>query len=150
MTGSTRRRGKSLIGRYRVPQPRNALAVAVRDHASAAMDVSDGLAGDLAKFCAASGVSAEVDMAAVPLSDPARAVLGAAPAEMETIVSGGDDYEVLCAIPENRWAAFLQVAQQAGVPVTGIGRITAGEGPPRFLDAHGRVIVLKRLSYSHF
>lgn len=141
---------ESLIGRYRVPQPRNALAVAVRDHASAAMDVSDGLAGDLAKFCAASGVSAEVDMAAVPLSDPARAVLGAAPAEMETIVSGGDDYEVLCAIPENRWAAFLQVAQQAGVPVTGIGRITAGEGPPRFLDAHGRVIVLKRLSYSHF
>jgi thiamine-monophosphate kinase len=137
-----------LTGRYRVPQPRNALAVAIRDHASAAMDVSDGLAGDLAKLCAASSVSAEVDMAAVPLSEPARAALGFA--DMETVVSGGDDYEVLCAIPENRWTAFLEAAPRAGVPVTVIGRITAGEGPPRFLDAQGRAIALKRLSYSHF
>jgi len=139
-----------LIGRYRVPQPRNALAAAIRDHASAAMDVSDGLAGDLAKLCAASGVSAEIDMTAVPLSEPARAALKAAPAGMETLVSGGDDYEVLCAIPENRWAAFCEAARQAEVPVTAIGRITAGREAPRFLDAAGRVIALKRLSYSHF
>jgi thiamine-monophosphate kinase len=87
-------------------------------------------------------------MAAVPLSEPARAALGLT--GIETIVSGGDDYEVLCAIPENRWTAFLEAAQRAGVPVTAIGRITAGEGPPRFRDAQGRVIALKRLSYSHF
>jgi len=139
-----------LIGRYRVPQPRNALAPAIRDHASAAMDVSDGLAGDLAKLCAASGVSAEIDMAEVPLSEPARAVIGAVPSGMEAVVSGGDDYEVLCAIPENRWADFQEASQRAGVPVTAIGRITAGEGAPRFLDAQGRAIALKRLSYSHF
>ena len=64
-----------LAGRYRVPQPRNALAKAVRDHASAAMDVSDGLAGDLAKLCAASGVSAAIDVARIPLSPAAAALL---------------------------------------------------------------------------
>ena len=61
----------TLIGRYRVPQPRVALAEIVRDYASAAMDVSDGLAGDLAKLCGVSGVSAVIDLASIPLSDAA-------------------------------------------------------------------------------
>jgi len=61
-----------LIDRYRVPQPRTGLASLLRDHAHAAMDVSDGLAGDLAKLCAASGVSARVEAWLVPLSAAAR------------------------------------------------------------------------------
>ena len=56
-----------LIGRYRVPQPRNALAQVIREHASASMDVSDGLAGDLAKLCAASSVSAAIDAPGIPV-----------------------------------------------------------------------------------
>ncbi len=139
-----------LVQRYRVPQPRSALALAVRDHASAAMDVSDGLAGDLTKLCAASGVSAAVDLGAVPLSAPARALLANSSADIETMVSGGDDYEVLCAVPENRWDSFVAAAQQAGVQVTAIGRIEAGTAAPRFLDMTGQPVVLKRLSYSHF
>ena len=67
-----------LVGRYRVPQPRNALAAAVRGHASAAMDVSDGLAGDLTKLCAASGVSAAIHAPGIPLSRPAAALRAAA------------------------------------------------------------------------
>src|SRR5437762_6687015 len=110
-----------LIGRYRVPQPRNALAKAVRNHARAAMDVSDGLAGDLAKLCGVSGVSAVIDAPSIPLSPAAAALLARGTVDIETIVSGGDDYEVLCTIPEDSFEAFVQAAGQAGGAVTSIG-----------------------------
>lgn len=139
-----------LIARYRIPQPRNALIRALRDHASAAMDVSDGLAGDLLKLCAASRVSAIVEAASIPLSGPAKQILSCGAAEFEMLVSGGDDYEVLCTIPENRWADFSEAARQAHVPVSVIGGIIAGDQPPSFIDRAGQAIVLKRLSYSHF
>jgi thiamine-monophosphate kinase len=139
-----------LVARYRVPQPRNALAAAVRDHASAAMDVSDGLAGDLAKLCAASSVSSVIDAPGIPLSAPAAELLGRGAIGFESIVSGGDDYEILCTVPENQFEAFAQAAQLASVSVAEIGTVIAGASAPRFLDGEGREIALKRLSYSHF
>jgi thiamine-monophosphate kinase len=139
-----------LIGRYRVPQPRNALALAVRDCASAAMDVSDGLAGDLAKLCAASGVSAAIDAPSIPLSAAAARLLSSGAIGIETLVSGGDDYEILCTLSENRFEAFAAAAALAEVAVTSIGTVIAGTSAPSFLDAQGRQIALKRLSYSHF
>jgi len=139
-----------LAGRYRVPQPRSALAQAVREQASAAMDVSDGLAGDLAKLCAASGVSAVIDAPGIPLSAPAANLLARGIVGIGALLSGGDDYEVLCTVPENRYDAFAQAARQAGVAVTAIGSIIAGVSAPAFLDAQGSEIPLPRLSYSHF
>jgi thiamine-monophosphate kinase len=139
-----------LVGRYRVPQPRNALAAAVRDYAGAAMDVSDGLAGDLAKLCAASGVSAAIDAPSIPLSAAAAALLSRGAVGIETLLAGGDDYEILCTIPENRFEAFAGAAATAGVAVTSIGTVIADSSAPRFLDAQGSQIALKRLSYSHF
>lgn len=139
-----------LAGRYRLPQPRNALAKAVRDHASAAIDVSDGLAGDLAKLCAASGVSAAIDIESVPLSAAAATLLVRGAVSLDAIVSGGDDYEILCAIPENRFEVFAQAAGEAGVAVSSIGTVIAGSSGPKFLDAQGSEIALERLSYSHF
>jgi thiamine-monophosphate kinase len=139
-----------LAGRYRVPQPRNALANAVRDHAHAAMDVSDGLAGDLAKLCEASGVSAVIDAPSIPLSDIAATWLARGTVSIEVLVSGGDDYEILCAIPEASFEPFAEAARAAGVAVTAIGTIIGDTSAPRFLDGEGREIALKRLSYSHF
>jgi thiamine-monophosphate kinase len=139
-----------LVQRYRVPQPRNAIAQAIREHASAAMDVSDGLAGDLTKLCAASGVTAVIDVPSVPLSGPATSLLASRVVGIEALVSGGDDYEILCAIPENRFDAFSKAAGVAGVTATPIGTVIAGTSAPKFLDAQGREIQMSRLSYSHF
>jgi thiamine-monophosphate kinase len=139
-----------LVGRYRVPQPRNALASAVHAHAHAAMDVSDGLAGDLAKLCAASGVSAVLDLKSVPLSKAAAAVLAATAARMAEIIAGGDDYEILCAIPPATLEEFSRMARAARVAVTPIGTIIAGDSSPKWLDAEGKELPLTRTSYSHF
>ncbi|MBR0717529.1 thiamine-phosphate kinase [Bradyrhizobium liaoningense] len=135
-----------LIDRYRVPRPRNALAEAVRAYASAAMDVSDGLAGDLAKLCAASGVSAVIEAARIPIS-PAAACAAVA---IEKLVAGGDDYEILCTVPQDHIAALIEQAARVGVPIAEIGTVTAGRERPRLIDAQGADIVLSRLSYSHF
>ena len=139
-----------LIGRYRVPQPRNALANAIRTHASAAMDVSDGLAGDLTKLCAVSGVSAAIHVPGVPLSRPAAALVANRTVGMDTLITGGDDYEILCTIPEARFEAFVQEARRAGVAIATIGAIIAGSAAPSFLDERGRELALKRRSWSHF
>ena len=69
---------------------------------------------------------------------------------IEAIVAGGDDYEILCAIPEAGFAAFVPGGRLAGVAVTSIGTVIAGTSAPQFLDRQGRDIALKRLSYSHF
>ncbi|WBL75645.1 thiamine-phosphate kinase [Bradyrhizobium xenonodulans] len=141
---------EALVSRYRIPQPRNLLAQAVRDHASAAMDVSDGLAGDLTKLCAASGVSAIVEVPNVPLSAAAAGLIVRNAVCVETLLAGGDDYEVLCTVPPAQSDALIAAGRTAGLAVTAIGTIVAGQERPRFLDGQGRELVLERLSYSHF
>jgi thiamine-monophosphate kinase len=147
---SDRAAREALIGRYRVPQPRVAMAEIVRNHASAAMDVSDGLAGDLAKLCGVSGVSAVVDLESIPLSGAARDLVSRGIVGLETLITGGDDYEILCTLPEDRVEAFVQAARDAGVAVSSIGMVVAGSAVPKFIDGQGREIALERRSYSHF
>ena len=134
--------------RYLLPEPRTALAEAVLQHAAAAMDVSDGLAGDLAKLCRASGVAAAIDVARVPLSDAARAAITAEPALIETALSGGDDYEIVLTLAPEKLASFRAGALAAGVAVAEIGRIAAGQGA-RFVH-NGKQLSFARPAYSHF
>jgi thiamine-monophosphate kinase len=139
-----------LVGRYRVPEPRNALASAIRAHAHAAMDVSDGLAGDLAKLCAASAVSAAIELAAIPLSKAASAALTAGAVTLSEIVSGGDDYEILCTVAPDVLEPFVQAANASGIAANRIGTIVAGKAAPKFLDTKGAELALTRTSFSHF
>jgi thiamine-monophosphate kinase len=139
-----------LLERYLLPQPRAALAETVRRYASAAMDVSDGLAGDLAKLCRASKVSADVDSARVPLSPAARAALACDARLIETILAGGDDYEILATVAPDNVAALKQAG--AGISVTEIGRVGDGatSHEARFIDTSGVRIEFARPGYSHF
>ena len=138
-----------LLDRYLHPRPRLALASVLRRHARAAMDVSDGLAGDLAKMLDA-GVTARVAVADVPLSDAGRHAIALDPALADTAMTGGDDYEILCAIPPPNLDAFLAEARSVGVPATPIGTFVAGRGPPTFIDDEGRERRFGTASFSHF
>ena len=139
-----------LLNRYLVPRPRNALARALRDHASAAMDVSDGLVGDLAKLCRVSGVSADIRVAGIPLSQAARVAVAYDRSLIEAALTGGDDYEVLCTVAASKSAAWLQAARAADVEVTEIGCVVEGTDPPQWFDESGRALAFSQTSFSHF
>ncbi len=118
----------ALVARYLRPEPPLKLAPALREFASAAMDLSDGLIKDLGRLAKASGAGAVVRGKDIPLSPPLRRVLAVAPERFGDVVTGGDDYEVLAAVPADRGEAFRASAAAAGVTVTEIGLIEAGEG----------------------
>jgi thiamine-monophosphate kinase len=134
-----------LLDRYRLPRPRLGLPIA--GIASAAMDVSDGLVQDLGHLCRAAGLRGEIEAALVPLSDAARA----AGAEwLTTCLTGGDDYELLLAVPPVHEAALREAARDAGVPVTRIGTFHVGAPDVVVRDAVGQPIALDRPGWSHF
>jgi thiamine-monophosphate kinase len=141
---------QALVARYRVPQPRNTIAPVVRAHASAAMDVSDGFVGDLAKLCAVSGVSARIAASSIPLSGAARVAITRQPDLFETALTGGDDYEVLCTVPDAAWPAFQTAAAAAKVSVTSVGVIDEGTHAPVIEGEGGRPLAFGRTSFSHF
>jgi thiamine-monophosphate kinase len=138
-----------LVRRYLTPEPRNVLALTVRKYATAAMDVSDGLAGDLGKLCRASGVAAVIDVARVPLSAGARTVLTTERKLIVTALSGGDDYEIVCTVRPAKLASFRAAACALGVPVADIGRIVRGSGAS-FRQLDGEALRFARASFSHF
>lgn len=136
-----------LAERYLHPRPRLALAGAVRRHASAAMDVSDGLAGDLAKML---GAGRTARIGGVPLSEAAARARNAEPGLIEPILTGGDDYEILCTVAPETLDALLAEAAGAGIPLTAIGTVSSGDGPPGFEMGDGTARVFAAGAFSHF
>jgi thiamine-monophosphate kinase len=142
-----------LAERYLLPRPRNALAEAIRAHAAAAMDVSDGLLGDAVKLAAAARAHAviaspAIDLARLPLSPAACEALAIEPALLETIATGGDDYEVLMAVTEASWPALQAAVAAEGQQVTLIGAVIAGEKAD-FRGRDGLPVDFGRLKFEH-
>jgi thiamine-monophosphate kinase len=130
----------ALLHRFQLPEPRIALGLALRGIATACIDVSDGLAGDLAKLCAASGVGADVESRELPLSAGLCSVVGPE-ARLSFALGGGDDYELLFTAPATHRAQLA--ALEAGAVLRRIGVISATAGvrvdgaPPERETGHG-------------
>lgn len=130
-----------------LPEPRVALGLALRGVASAAIDLSDGLLGDLRHVLQRSGVGACIDADTVPRS----ADLAAQPLALQRLctLAGGDDYELAFTAPAAQGARVREAASAVGVGVTRIGRIEAEPGL-RLVDAAGRPLAADWASYDHF
>jgi thiamine-monophosphate kinase len=136
-------RRSAAIQRQLRPMPRVALGLVASRFASAAMDVSDGLAQDLGHLCEASGVGAEVELAHLPLTPAVRAALGP-----EGALAGGEDYELLMAVPPGRALAFERACARASQRVTRIGRLLRERGRV-WRDPKGRLIA-PPAGFDHF
>ena len=141
--------------RLEQPTPRVALGLALRGVASSALDVSDGLLGDLGHILRASGTGACIDtsktMNLIAASAYSISTRGQIDTELlhQCTLAGGDDYELAFTAPVARRAAVAAAAQASGTPVTRIGRIEAEPGL-RLVDAQGRPVVQRYASFDHF
>lgn len=139
-----------LLRRYRLPDPRLALGVALRGVARAAMDVSDGLVQDLGHLCHAAGIGATIEMGRVPLSGPARSAVADDDSALLPLLAGGDDYELLFAADPADAPRVEEASRRSGIPVARIGRFQAGPASVTVLDRSGRAVSVPRGGWSHF
>lgn len=151
LSGLDRESAAHLASRFRIPDPRLALggALAERGIATGAADISDGLVADLGHICAASGVGAEIEAVAVPLSAAAARAIDRAPALLVTALTGGDDYELVFTAPAADRPALAKTASEVGVPLTRIGRIDSRAGV-RVYGEDGSLLDVGRGGYGHF
>ena len=136
-----------LRDRFLFPTPRCDIGVALRGLASACIDVSDGLGGDLEKLCAASGCGAEVDAAALPVSDALVTAVGRELAR-EYSLTGGEDYELLFTVPLARLGAMTNAIAMGLGPVTRIGSLVSGNGVR--VITRGGVTQFSGAGFDHF
>ena len=138
-----------LVSRYRLPRPRTELGKRLIGLASAAIDVSDGLAADFGHLCAASEVGARIEADAVPLSLAARKACAADADLLVRALSGGDDYELLIAAPPAAAAELAEAARYADVALSRIGALHDGSGVC-VIGPDGQEMNFASAGYSHF
>lgn len=140
----------ALIERYQRPEPRCRLAPLLRRYGHAAIDVSDGLVGDIEKLCTASKVAAVIQADRVPHAAAVDKALAREPQLLHELITAGDDYEIVAVVPEARAVAFEAAALEQEVRVTAIGKIVMGNPEVAVLDGEGRPLKLPHKGYAHF
>ena len=151
--GIARKDIRYLIARHHRPTPRIQAGQLLAAHrlATAAIDVSDGLSGDLRHICEQSGVGVEVNAAALPLSRACRAYAEATKADpVQLALRGGEDYELLFTVPAAKRAMLDRLRRLAGCPLTPIGVIRPTRFGITLRTARGTVLPLRNMSYQHF
>ncbi len=139
----------ALIRRYYVPQPRNRIALALRDLATSAIDISDGLAADLGHICTASGVGAQVSASKIPVSDHVLSLLNTNAVHLETLLSGGDDYELMFTANSEKYSKISLLSKSFNLKVSKIGTLTANP-EIGFIDQDGASMKLSSNGFRHF
>lgn len=140
----------ALATHYRMPEPRVGFALAVRQHAAAALDVSDGLIADLGHMAAAGGVGIAIDLEKLPLSRAATAWLETRvdpAAALADLASGGDDYEIVMAAPPGAFDSLKRQADEQRLRLTVVGAVTQGEGV--VVRHGGEVVPIERAGWRH-
>jgi thiamine-monophosphate kinase len=147
LAASDERAAEILVHRFEYPEPRVKFGIGARGLASAAMDLSDGLVGDLPKLARASGLAAHVQVELVPLSGALCKLATLAQAQ-DWALGAGDDYELLMAVPPHRYPQLAAAAAAAGLALTAIGDLRSGSGVTWSLN--GEEFSPRVQGYDHF
>ena len=139
-----------LANAYLLPQPPIGLEDAISKHASASMDISDGLFSDLAHMCRSSGVSAKIDDQAIPLSDAAQSAIATEPSLLKTALIGGDDYQCLMAVSPEQEEVFKDLCADKNLKVQKIGVFTNLTEPLFQLTNGGDLLDGELDGFTHF
>jgi thiamine-monophosphate kinase len=138
-----------LAARFRLPEPRTELGPRLSGVAHAMIDVSDGVLADLGHICETSRTAAVVELARLPLSSAARAVVESSRDILPCLTAAGDDYELLFAAPAGATEAIAALSSHLQLAVTRIGRIEPGSGV-RLVDESGQPIAVGATGFRHF
>lgn len=128
------------------PKPRLLVGQTLRDYASSALDISDGLLADLQHICDASSVGANLVLEDIPMSKALTETLGEK--AIELALNGGDDYELLFTVSETNKVAMETALGQIGVPFSCIGQINAGDSITTTLNT--KPVQINAAGYQHF
>jgi len=140
-----------LLDRYRLPRPRVTLGPRLLGLATAGMDISDGLLGDLGHICETSHLAAEIESEAVPLSPEVQAAIAMGAGQgLATALTGGDDYELLFTADPSRREEIRALGQSLDLRLSLIGRMIAGGPSVTVRDGRGHAVPIQQGGYKHF